>query len=506
MKKILYASSVAFITLLSLLTSHLPIAHSEPRPYIYSGNATGMTFTIDGNPSDWETLIPSLELNTQENPDKNYPVPSYVYFMNDTTDLYVLVDATGDTTDGLDSNCAFSKNCCDECYLRFDTSRKVIEVEIGIIYGAFLTADFNPPDVEASIGFGTSVKSDTPHRIYEMKIPLSAIQAYPGQVINFFSPLIKEICDPYGGSIPFDGGTALSGDWKDNVYPFWLVETDVNTWAQLVLSNAHAVQKYTLAVDITGTGSGTVTISPGGIDCRSDCSKAYSQGTTVTLTATPDAGSTFTGWSGGGCSGTGACTVTLNSDTIITAAFFMNCAYTISPANKTFKSTGGNLSVKVTATGQNNCPAPSISIDDDWIFQSGAISWKNNKGTVKIVIQKNTTSQNRTGVIWIGGKALTIEEYGTPCQLTALKPSSLKFKNGGGTGSFNVVVSPQDCAWNISTTSNWIHLDTLSGTGNGTAAFHIDMNTTGKNRTGKIDASLATDVKKKKTFSLTQNK
>jgi hypothetical protein len=109
-------------------------------------------------------------------------------------------------------------------------------------------------------------------------------------------------------------------------------------------------------------------------------------------------------------------------------------------------------------------------------------------------------------VIWIEGNALTIQEAGAPCQLSALKPSSLKLKKGGGTGSFNILVSPQDCSWNITTTSNWIHLDTLSGTGNGTVAFHIDSNATGKNRTGKIDASLAADVKKKKTFSLTQTK
>ncbi len=32
-------------------------------------------------------------------------------------------------------------------------------------------------------------------------------------------------------------------------------------------------------------------------------------------------GSTFTGWSGGGCSGTGTCQVTLNSDTTVTATF-----------------------------------------------------------------------------------------------------------------------------------------------------------------------------------------
>jgi hypothetical protein len=76
-----------------------------------------------------------------------------------------------------------------------------------------------------------------------------------------------------------------------------------------------------LTVSKSGTGTGSVTSSPAGIDCGSSCSSVFSPGTQVTLTATPDTGSTFTGWSGGGCSGTGTCQVTLNSDTAITAAF-----------------------------------------------------------------------------------------------------------------------------------------------------------------------------------------
>jgi hypothetical protein len=41
----------------------------------------------------------------------------------------------------------------------------------------------------------------------------------------------------------------------------------------------------------------------------------------VTLTASPAPGSTFTGWSGSGCSGAGTCRVTMNSDTTVTATF-----------------------------------------------------------------------------------------------------------------------------------------------------------------------------------------
>jgi PKD repeat protein len=41
----------------------------------------------------------------------------------------------------------------------------------------------------------------------------------------------------------------------------------------------------------------------------------------TTLTATADSGSTFIGWSGGGCTGTGTCPVVLTADTVITALF-----------------------------------------------------------------------------------------------------------------------------------------------------------------------------------------
>ncbi|MGH8571087.1 MAG: InlB B-repeat-containing protein, partial [Gammaproteobacteria bacterium] len=77
-----------------------------------------------------------------------------------------------------------------------------------------------------------------------------------------------------------------------------------------------------LTVTKAGTGSGTVTSSPAGIDCGADCSENYDHGTAVTLTASPAAGSTFTGFSGGGCSGAAAtCTLTLTQAESVTATF-----------------------------------------------------------------------------------------------------------------------------------------------------------------------------------------
>ena len=80
-------------------------------------------------------------------------------------------------------------------------------------------------------------------------------------------------------------------------------------------------QTFGLAVVEIGAGSGTVTSTPAGITCGTSCSGSYANGTAVTLAATPRAGSVFSGWSGGGCTGTGPCTVTLTATTTVTSTF-----------------------------------------------------------------------------------------------------------------------------------------------------------------------------------------
>lgn len=75
-----------------------------------------------------------------------------------------------------------------------------------------------------------------------------------------------------------------------------------------------------LSLSLEGTGTGTVTSSPAGIDCGSACSAAFPDASIVTLTATPAAGSDFAGWAGA-CAGTGGCTVTMDADQTVVAAF-----------------------------------------------------------------------------------------------------------------------------------------------------------------------------------------
>ena len=81
----------------------------------------------------------------------------------------------------------------------------------------------------------------------------------------------------------------------------------------------------TLTVTKAGKGAGTVTSSPAGINCGATCSAGFANGSSVTLTASAATGSTFSGWSGSGCSGKGTCTVTMSANRFVKATFAKNC-------------------------------------------------------------------------------------------------------------------------------------------------------------------------------------
>ena len=67
---------------------------------------------------------------------------------------------------------------------------------------------------------------------------------------------------------------------------------------QLLTVTPAVASKYLLAVSKAGTGAGTVTSIPAGINCGSDCKESYDAGTLVGLNATASFGSFFAGWSG----------------------------------------------------------------------------------------------------------------------------------------------------------------------------------------------------------------
>lgn len=113
----------------------------------------------------------------------------------------------------------------------------------------------------------------------------------------------------HGWGIDFDSGL-LYDYGKIYSYYVWPVRTGQSVSVQYSLNTINA-----------GIGSGTVTSTPPGISCTGSCSVNFDAATQVTLIPTVSAGSFFAGWSGGGCSGTGNCQVTLNNDTTVKAFF-----------------------------------------------------------------------------------------------------------------------------------------------------------------------------------------
>ena len=129
-------------------------------------------------------------------------------------------------------------------------------------------------------------------------------------------------------------------------------------------------QQYTLNVAKQGSGSGTVTSSPAGINCGSDCSEPYNQGTKITLKVKADPGSTFKGWSGG-CTGTSpSCKLTMTSDQTVTATFglpdlrgeWSGLSVKSSPAGY---EVSGNLTVYADNAKANNVKANVYLSNDD---------------------------------------------------------------------------------------------------------------------------------------------
>jgi uncharacterized repeat protein (TIGR02543 family) len=112
-------------------------------------------------------------------------------------------------------------------------------------------------------------------------------------------------------------------------------------------STTNIATSYSLNVSVSG--SGTVTSSPAGINCGTTCGATYVSGTAVTLTAAAASGYSFAGWSGG-CSGTStSCTVSMTAARSVTASFSQNVvSYTLSVA----KSGSGTV---ISSPGGINC-------------------------------------------------------------------------------------------------------------------------------------------------------
>jgi hypothetical protein len=152
-------------------------------------------------------------------------------------------------------------------------------------------------------------------------------------------------------------------------YTFDVCVADLSRTEKCKSTTVTVVDPPKANVTVTSAGTGTGSVTPAGVDSTgaavagTPCTggvigcTSYPFGTKVTLSAVAASGSTFDGWSGAGCTGTGTCIITLNANTSVTATF-----------TKTATNSGGSL----TGTWVGTWSKPSGNFCD---FQTYSINF-----------------------------------------------------------------------------------------------------------------------------------
>jgi flagellin-like hook-associated protein FlgL len=120
---------------------------------------------------------------------------------------------------------------------------------------------------------------------------------------------------------------------------------------------AYTLVSEALTVSRSGAGTGTVTSTPAGIACGATCTTSVGYGTSVSLTAVPDAGASFLQWTGA-CNGQGAVCTLQPKMALSTDGVFGLAGQTTTAATTTVKTT--TTSTTTTAT---TATTPTVTVD-----------------------------------------------------------------------------------------------------------------------------------------------
>ena len=236
-----------------------------------------------------------------------------------------------------------------------------------------------------------------------------------------------------------------------------------SSYTTAVVGTAPAVcGGFNLSVTKTGTGGGLVSDNLSQISCGGTCSASYAPATSVTLSAISNFGSVFTGWSGGGCSGTGSCVITMNSDISVNANFdgsgpSMSGTLNPSPASCDIPEGGSSCSVNLAWTTTNPVGVSGVtnngtSVPPDATGNNGSqvfdVSYKvSTSGVTEFYLYNNSILLAQTDVI-------------TSCETgTSWVTSKCVLGGGGGGGggspTASLDVTPSVINLGESTTLTW---------------------------------------------------
>jgi hypothetical protein len=169
--------------------------------------------------------------------------------------------------------------------------------------------------------------------------------------------------------------------------------------AKEVTAEYTAKPNVALTLEKAGTGTGTVSSKPKGVKCAVTCTTqemAVPSGEAVILTAKAATGMTFTGWSGGGCSGTGTCTTSPTEATTVTATFSGTPKPILSPTALTVNRAGTGFGT-VKAAGIA-CEALCTSATS--LYQ-GTITEPKPKAAKTVTLEAISAAGSQT-VVWSG--------------------------------------------------------------------------------------------------------
>ena len=253
------------------------------------------------------------------------------------------------------------------------------------IDGLLLVAGGNDASLHAlasteMYGFAT-VKTDALDYPPGTNVHITGSGWQPGETVTLTmveSPLI----DTHG---PFTTVADSHGNISDSSFTTDVHDLDIRFHLTASGSVSQAQTTFTDAnnpvLTVTVVGSGTITSSDNQISCPGTCSHTYSGNfSNIILTATPNTGSTFTGWSGaGGCTGTGTCIAFANGNNTFAATATFKTSTTTAVNSSTNPSTYGSLvtfTATVTRSGGSNTPTGTVTIKDgaSTICTTGSLS------------------------------------------------------------------------------------------------------------------------------------
>ncbi|MEQ1759463.1 MAG: BACON domain-containing carbohydrate-binding protein [Vicinamibacterales bacterium] len=176
------------------------------------------------------------------------------------------------------------------------------------------------------------------------------------------------------------------------------------------------------------------------------------------------------------------------------AANVQGCTYAVSPSEAVFDFRAASGSVQVSAPAGCGWNASALN---SFVHLTGSTSGQGS-GSVTFVIDTNGAPSPRSGLLLVGGEAVTLSQAASvvepSCQFN-LSATAETASHAGGSGVLSVATSP-GCEWSVVSHTEWVRVIETSGPGNGSVWYRVEPNS-GSERAGTL-------VVAGQTYTLTQ--